>query len=94
MWFSESPSIAGAPSTSPSSSSARTASLVEKASGATFFVIPAKEEEPAKDDRKDDKEESAEGDKDRVVKKSDGNWTYFREDIAYHSDKLTWFTTA
>ncbi|MBX3226936.1 MAG: arginine--tRNA ligase [Labilithrix sp.] len=28
-------------------------------------------------------------DKDRVVKKSDGNWTYFASDIAYHSDKLS-----
>lgn len=64
--------------------------LVEK-EGATFFVMPAKEEEakPAKDDKKDDKKKAAEGDKDRVVKKSDGNWTYFASDIAYHSDKLS-----
>jgi arginyl-tRNA synthetase len=28
-------------------------------------------------------------DKDRVVKKSDGNYTYFASDIAYHADKLS-----
>ncbi len=28
-------------------------------------------------------------DKDRVVKKSDGNYTYFASDIAYHADKVT-----
>jgi arginyl-tRNA synthetase len=28
-------------------------------------------------------------DKDRVVKKSDGAWTYFASDIAYHADKLS-----
>lgn len=60
--------------------------LVEK-EGATFFVMPEKvEEQPAGDDAKKKK---AEGDKDRVVKKSDGNWTYFASDIAYHSDKLS-----
>lgn len=60
--------------------------LVEK-EGATFFVMPAKEDEKA-DEKKDDKKKP-EGDKDRVVKKSDGNWTYFASDIAYHSDKLS-----
>jgi arginyl-tRNA synthetase len=55
--------------------------LVEK-EGATFFVMPSKEE--SKDEKK-----KGEVDKDRVVKKSDGNWTYFASDIAYHSDKLS-----
>jgi arginyl-tRNA synthetase len=49
--------------------------LVDK-DGATFFVLPT-------GDASQDK------DKDRVVKKSDGAWTYFASDIAYHSDKLT-----
>ena len=31
----------------------------------------------------------AEADKDRVVEKSDGTYTYFASDIAYHSDKLS-----
>ena len=46
--------------------------LVEK-EGATFFTIEGK---------------GGEEDKDRVVKKSDGNYTYFASDIAYHADKL------
>ena len=56
--------------------------LVEK-ENATFFVLPGKEE------AKDEKKKGAEEDKDRVVKKSDGNWTYFASDIAYHADKLS-----
>jgi arginyl-tRNA synthetase len=40
-----------------------------------FFVMPSK----------DGKEQD---DKDRVVKKSDGNYTYFASDIAYHADKV------
>lgn len=40
---------------------------------ATFFVM----------------KDATDADKDRVVKKSDGNWTYFASDIAYHSDKLS-----
>jgi arginyl-tRNA synthetase len=57
--------------------------LVEK-ENATFFVMPTKEEPKETDEKK-----RAEGDKDRVVKKSDGNWTYFASDIAYHTDKLS-----
>jgi arginyl-tRNA synthetase len=34
------------------------------------------------------KDEGAAEDKDRVVKKSDGNYTYFASDIAYHADKV------
>ena len=60
--------------------------LVEK-EGATFFVMPAKEEEPTAEP--DPKKKKEPVDKDRVVKKSDGNWTYFASDIAYHSDKLS-----
>lgn len=51
--------------------------LLEK-EGATFFV--------ASKTVGDTKQES---DKDRVVKKSDGAWTYFASDVAYHSDKLS-----
>lgn len=48
--------------------------LVEK-DGATWFVVPGADEK--------DK------DKDRVVRKTDGAYTYFASDIAYHSDKLS-----
>ncbi len=34
-------------------------------------------------------EEEAEADKDRVLKRSDGRYTYFASDIAYHQDKFT-----
>jgi len=44
-----------------------------KKDGATFFVT---------------KEEGAD-DKDRVVQKSDGAYTYFASDIAYHADKIS-----
>ncbi len=43
--------------------------------GAVFFVMP-------------DKDGKAADDKDRAVKKSDGNYTYFASDIAYHADKV------
>ena len=73
--------------------------LVEK-EGATFFVMPQTEEEKAKaekakaekakaDKPKDDKKKHGDEDDGRVVKKADGNWTYFASDIAYHSDKLS-----
>lgn len=42
---------------------------------ALWFVAPGEE---------DDKEK----DKDRVLKKRDGRWTYFATDIAYHADKF------
>jgi arginyl-tRNA synthetase len=48
---------------------------LKSSDGAVFFVMPSK----------DGKEQD---DKDRVVKKSDGNYTYFASDIAYHADKL------
>jgi arginyl-tRNA synthetase len=53
--------------------------LVDK-DNATFFVAGGAGDKEAK---------SQEQDKDRVVKKSDGAWTYFASDIAYHSDKLS-----
>ena len=43
--------------------------------GAIFFVTPSKDGKSGDD-------------KDRVVKKSDGNYTYFASDIAYHADKV------
>jgi arginyl-tRNA synthetase len=49
--------------------------LVEK-DGATFFVAKKLESGAQADD------------KDRVVKKSDGVFTYFASDIAYHADKI------
>jgi arginyl-tRNA synthetase len=54
-----------------------TGHLVEK-DGATWFVVPGTENENEKDK-----------DKDRVVRKTDGAYTYFASDIAYHSDKLS-----
>jgi len=48
---------------------------LKQADGATFFVMPSKDGKVADD-------------KDRVVKKSDGNYTYFASDIAYHADKV------
>ncbi len=51
---------------------------LKSADGAVFFVMPSK---PNKDAKEQD-------DKDRVVKKSDGNYTYFASDIAYHADKV------
>jgi arginyl-tRNA synthetase len=48
--------------------------LVEK-DGATFFVAKKQADGDADD-------------KDRVVKKSDGTFTYFASDIAYHADKI------
>jgi arginyl-tRNA synthetase len=56
--------------------------LVEK-DGALFFVAGGAEK------AKDASDEKNAGDKDRVVKKSDGAWTYFASDIAYHTDKLS-----
>ena len=47
--------------------------LVDK-DGATFFVVAAGE---------------GSEDKERVVRKSDGSYTYFASDIAYHEDKLS-----
>jgi arginyl-tRNA synthetase len=71
--------------------------LVEK-DGATFFVAggadktkadAAEAAEAAGDGKANKKAPQKESDKDRVVKKSDGAWTYFASDIAYHSDKLS-----
>ena len=56
--------------------------LLEK-DGATFFVAGGAEK------AKDESDKKGEADKDRVVKKSDGAWTYFASDVAYHSDKLS-----
>lgn len=49
--------------------------LVEK-DGATWFVVKEDEGKPG-------------ADKERVVKKTDGAYTYFASDIAYHADKLS-----
>ena len=48
------------------------AGYLEKKDGAIFFVGKG----------------AAADDKDRVVKKSDGDYTYFASDIAYHADKV------
>ena len=47
---------------------------VEDAEGALWFVAPG--------------EKSEARDKNRVLKRRDGRWTYFATDIAYHADKL------
>ncbi|MBX3210230.1 MAG: arginine--tRNA ligase, partial [Labilithrix sp.] len=62
--------------------------LVEK-DNATFFVAkrPGAADDGAGGEAREDK--TAEADKDRVVKKSDGAFTYFASDVAYHSDKLS-----
>jgi arginyl-tRNA synthetase len=52
--------------------------LVDK-DGATWFVVSGSEKDEAKPG----------ADKDRVVRKTDGAYTYFASDIAYHSDKLS-----
>jgi arginyl-tRNA synthetase len=46
---------------------------VEESEGALWFVAPG--------------EESEARDKNRVLKRRDGRWTYFATDIAYHADK-------
>jgi arginyl-tRNA synthetase len=53
--------------------------------GATFFVAKKKVEDP-KTEKKD--AEKKEEDKERVVRKSDGAFTYFASDIAYQADKI------
>jgi arginyl-tRNA synthetase len=60
--------------------------LVDK-DNATFFVAGGADN--GKDQKGDKEARSQEQDKDRVVKKSDGAWTYFASDIAYHADKLS-----
>jgi len=47
---------------------------LEEAEGALWFVAPGEEEK--------------EKDKNRVLKRKDGRWTYFATDIAYHADKF------
>ncbi len=47
---------------------------IQEYDGAVWFVAPG--------------EEGAEKDKDRVLRRKDGRWTYFATDIAYHADKL------
>ncbi|MEO8800814.1 MAG: arginine--tRNA ligase, partial [Polyangiaceae bacterium] len=51
------------------------AGFLQTRDGALFFVMPSKDGK-------------AQDDKDRVVRKSDGNYTYFASDIAYHADKI------
>lgn len=46
---------------------------VSEHDGAVWFVMPGQEEEK---------------DKDRVLKRGDGRWTYFATDVAYHADKF------
>jgi len=57
--------------------------LVRK-EGALFFVAPTSA--PTKNGERESVEET---DKDRVVQKSDGAYTYFASDIAYHADKVS-----
>ncbi len=52
---------------------------LQRKDGALFFVA-----KQAKEEKEDEKQQ----DKDRVVQKSDGSYTYFASDIAYHADKV------
>ncbi|OGR84947.1 MAG: arginine--tRNA ligase [Elusimicrobia bacterium RIFCSPLOWO2_01_FULL_54_10] len=56
-------------------SALRAKGLLKEKDGALWFISQAAEED-------------AELDKDRVLKKSDGRYTYFASDIAYHKDKF------
>jgi arginyl-tRNA synthetase len=47
---------------------------IQEYDGAVWFVAPG--------------EEGVEKDKDRVLRRKDGRWTYFATDIAYHADKF------
>ena len=47
---------------------------VEESEGALWFIAPGTEDEPK--------------DKNRVLRRKDGRWTYFATDIAYHADKF------
>jgi arginyl-tRNA synthetase len=49
---------------------------VQEYDGAVWFVAPGEEQEEK--DR----------DKDRVLRRKDGRWTYFATDVAYHADKF------
>jgi len=50
---------------------------IEEADDALWFVAPGSSET-----------EGEEKDKNRVLKRRDGRWTYFATDIAYHADKM------
>jgi arginyl-tRNA synthetase len=51
----------------------RAKGYIQEYDGAVWFVAPG--------------EEDVEKDKNRVLKRKDGRWTYFATDIAYHADK-------
>ena len=51
--------------------------FVEESEGAIWFVAP-----------EDKKEGDEQRDKNRVLKKRDGRWTYFATDVAYHANKF------
>jgi arginyl-tRNA synthetase len=51
----------------------RSKGFIQEYDGAVWFVAPGEEE--------------VEKDKNRVLKRKDGRWTYFATDIAYHADK-------
>lgn len=54
--------------------------FVQEYDGAIWFVAPEEKEKAADP-------EGERKDKDRVLKRRDGRWTYFATDIAYHADK-------
>jgi arginyl-tRNA synthetase len=49
---------------------------IQEYEGAVWFVVPGEENA-----------EENERDKDRVLRRKDGRWTYFATDVAYHADK-------
>jgi arginyl-tRNA synthetase len=58
--------------------------LIEKEGALMFVAKSAAQEEKSEKEKKHRSEEDG-----RVVKKQNGEWTYFASDIAYHSDKLS-----
>jgi arginyl-tRNA synthetase len=68
--------------------------FVEEYEDAVWFVNPAEHEEqrdhPSSASKEDGLAATKKGqpDKDRVLKRRDGRWTYFATDIAYHADKF------
>ncbi len=63
----------------------RSKGALKEKEGALWF---APKGEQGKDEKEQDEKDQEEADKDRVLKRSDGRYTYFASDIAYHQDKF------
>ncbi len=77
-WFSES-DLHGSKKVDGVIQSLRAKNVIRERDGALWFV--------SESDAKKEGDET-EADKDRVLKRSDGRYTYFASDIAYHQDKF------